>query len=75
MTNNEKIKQLEKQNEEIQATLKDLLDHKEMNMKKWNRLVQDMQTIQRFIEYSSNLNRKQDEINQIVLNIAERLDN
>ena len=75
MTNNEKIKQLEKQNEEIQATLKDLLDHKEMNMKKWNRLVQDMQTIQRFIEHSSNLNRKQDEINQIVLNIAERLDN
>ena len=75
MTNNEKIKQLEKQNEEIQATLKDLLDHKEMNMKKWNRLVQDMQTIQRFIEHSSNLNRKQDEINQIILNIAERLDN
>ena len=75
MTNNEKIKQLEKQNEEIQATLKDLLDHKEMNMKKWNRLVQDMKTIQRFIEHSSNLNRKQDEINQIVLNIAERLDN
>ena len=75
MTNNEKIKQLEKQNEEIQVTLKDLLDHKEMNMKKWNRLVQDMHTIRRFIEHSSNLNRKQDEINQIVLNIAERLDN
>lgn len=75
MTNNKKIKQLEKQNEEIQATLKDLLDHKEMNMKKWNRLVQDMHTIRRFIEHSSNLNRKQDEINQIILNFAERLDN
>ena len=72
MTNTEKIKQLEKQNEEIQATLKDLLDHNEMHIRRWNKLVQDMQIMDKFMQYTQEFVNNQSKINNLILNAKEK---